>query len=496
VTGLRRLRDRTPLRVTLVAAVLVLVAMALGVMGIAATASLRGYLIDRIDSQLRAVANGPADRFLHDLAGTPNATGARVPSAYYLQLSDSSGHVIVSQSAALHDESPPRLPILNQAAATRLANQPFTAHAAGDSSHRWRVLVTPLADGSGSITTAVSLDDVDNTVGRLIVIDLLVGLVVLLVLGILGYALVRISLRPLTEVEHTAAAIADGDLSQRVPERDPGTEVGRLGSAVNTMLTQIEAAFRAREESEASARSSEDRMRRFVADASHELRTPLTSIRGFSELYRQGAVTDPVEVARVMGRIESEATRMGILVEDLLLLARMDQQRPLEQETVDLLPLAVETVGDAAAVDPDRPIRLRPDAESVLVLGDEQRLRQVLGNLVNNALVHTPAGTPVTVWVGAEGESAVIEVSDEGPGLTPEAAARVFERFYRTDTARARAHGGVGLGLSIVASLAAAHGGRATVTTTPGEGATFRVVFPLLAVQPSPLPGNSAGVIR
>jgi two-component system OmpR family sensor kinase len=317
-----------------------------------------------------------------------------------------------------------------------------------------------------------------------------------LALGVLGYALVRISLRPLTEVEHTAAAIAEGDLSQRVTERDPRTEVGRLGSAFNTMLTQIEAAFRAREDSEVSARSSEERMRRFVADASHELRTPLTSIRGFSELYRQGAVTDAEEVGRVMGRIENEAKRMGLLVEDLLLMARMDQQRPLEHEPVDLLPLAVEAVGDAKAVDPARPLTLRADAASVLVSGDEPRLRQVLGNLVSNALVHTPPGTPVAVWVGAEGDSAVIEVSDEGPGLPPDAAERVFERFFRTDSSRARAHGGVGLGLSIVASLAAAHGGRATVTTAPGRGATFRVVLPLLVPADGPLSEKPAGMIR
>jgi two-component system OmpR family sensor kinase len=304
----------------------------------------------------------------------------------------------------------------------------------------------------------------------------------------LGYGAVRSSLRPLAEVEATAAGIAAGDLSRRVPERDPRTEVGRLGRALNGMLTQIESAFMARSSSEAAARASEERMRRFVADASHELRTPLTSIRGFAELYRQGAVRDPAEVARLLRRVEDEAARMGLLVDDLLLLARLDQQRPLERRPVDLLAVATDAVADARAVAPDRHVSLRVVGDRApVVAGDEPRLRQVVGNLVTNALTHTPPGTPVAVIVGTEGSSAVLDVTDEGPGLAHDDAQRVFERFYRADAARSRSSGGTGLGLSIVAALVAAHGGTVRLDTAPGAGAAFRVRLPL-PQPPSPEP--------
>ncbi|HEY4725343.1 MAG TPA: ATP-binding protein, partial [Actinomycetota bacterium] len=251
-----------------------------------------------------------------------------------------------------------------------------------------------------------------------------------------------------------------------------------------------ESAFGARAASEASARRSEDRMRRFVADASHELRTPLTTIRGFAELYRQGAARDPAELDRLMRRIEDQAARMGLLVEDLLLLARLDTERPLDRQPVDLLALAAEAVNDARAVAPDRRIELvlggddgADQAAALVVLGDEQRLRQVLANLVNNALTHTPAGSPIEVRVGTstlDGRPGVaVEVVDHGPGLAPEQAERVFERFYRADPARSPADGGSGLGLSIVAALVAVHGGTVAVDSVPGRGARFRVVLPL-----------------
>jgi signal transduction histidine kinase len=307
---------------------------------------------------------------------------------------------------------------------------------------------------------------------------------------------VRASLRPLVEIEQTARAIAAGDLTRRVPDRDPRTEVGRLGQALNSMLAQIESAFGARAASEASARrseeaarQSEDRMRRFVADASHELRTPLTTIRGFAELYRQGASRDPAELDRLMRRIEDQAARMGLLVEDLLLLARLDQQRPLDRSPVDLLALAADAVNDARAVAPDRRIELvlgggdGDPGSALIVLGDGQRLRQVLANLVNNALTHTPAGSPVKVRVGGwdldGAPGAAVEVVDHGRGLAPQQAERVFERFYRADPARSHAAGGTGLGLSIVAALVAVHGGTVQVDSVPGRGARFRVVLPL-----------------
>jgi two-component system OmpR family sensor kinase len=339
------------------------------------------------------------------------------------------------------------------------------------------------------VVVAASLDGIDSTTRQLRTIDLVVSLVVLALLAGAGAAIVRASLRPLVEIEQTARAIAAGDLTRRVPDRDPRTEVGRLGRALNTMLAQIESAFSARAASEASARRSEDRMRRFVADASHELRTPLTTIRGFAELYRQGAARDPAEPDRLMRRIEDQAARMGLLVEDLLLLARLDRQRPLDRGPVDLLALATEAVADASAVAPDRRIELLLSSDdgqprhALVVLGDSQRLRQVLANLVGNALRHTPAGSPVEVRVGEatlDGRpGAAVEVVDHGPGLTPEQTERVFERFYRADPARSGGDGGTGLGLSIVAALVAVHGGTVQVDSVPGRGARFRVVLPL-----------------
>ena len=271
--------------------------------------------------------------------------------------------------------------------------------------------------------------------------------------------------------------IAAGQLDRRVPERDSRTEVGRLSLALNGMLAQIQSAVASSEQSAETARTSEERMRRFITDASHELRTPLTTIRGFAELYRQGAASD---VEMLMSRIESEARRMGLLVEDLLLLARLDQQRPLEQRPVDLLILATDAVHDARSIAPRRTVSLEllDGPGTPEVLGDEARLRQVLGNLVMNAVQHTPETGGITVRVGTVGADAVLEVCDQGPGLSAEDAHRIFERFYRTDSSRTRTSGGTGLGLSIVDSLVRAHGGVVTVTTAPGQGCRFTVRLP------------------
>jgi two-component system, OmpR family, sensor kinase len=292
------------------------------------------------------------------------------------------------------------------------------------------------------------------------------------------------SLRPLTEVEHTAAAIAAGELDRRVPERDPRTEVGRLSQALNGMLAQIQRAFASSESSAEKARTSEERMRRFITDASHELRTPLTTIRGFAELYRQGAARD---MEMVMSRIESESRRMGMLVDDLLLLARLDAHRPIERAHVDLLALVTDAVHDAQAVAPKRNITMEvlDGPGTPEVLGDEARLRQVLGNLVTNALQHTPESADIVVRVGTDVEDAILEVVDEGPGMSQQDALRIFERFYRTDSSRARISGGSGLGLSIVDSLVNAHGGIVTVTTAPGQGCRFYVSLPRIADVPA-----------
>jgi two-component system OmpR family sensor kinase len=351
---------------------------------------------------------------------------------------------------------------------------------------------------------AVDLGDINHTIRKIVAFDIAVSAAIVLVLAIVGVAVVRANLRPLEEIEETAEEIAAGHLNRRVRESDPRTEVGSLAQSLNIMLTQIETAFHAQQESEAAAHQSEERMRRFIADASHELRTPLTAIRGFAEYYRQrGGVETAEQLAtangsasehltaedldRIMHRVEAEASRMGLLVEDLLMLARLDQQRPLDIKPVDLLTLAADSVQDARMIAPDRTIELQvaPGA-AFIVDGDEARLRQVIGNLMTNALAHTPAGTPVTVRIGSGSldngaQAAILDVADQGPGLTPEQAQHVFERFYRADTARTRATGGSGLGLAIVASLVAAHGGTVSLRSAPGEGATFRVKIPLIA---------------
>ncbi|SFR30053.1 two-component system, OmpR family, sensor kinase [Lentzea waywayandensis] len=322
-----------------------------------------------------------------------------------------------------------------------------------------RVVVRDL-DGT-ELIASVDQSEVDRAVDDLRLAFLLISLGALILVGMAGYALVRASTRALEEVEQVAGEIAAGDLSRRVPVRRPGSEVGRLASALNTMLGQIEQAFAVRV-------SSEKRMRQFVADASHELRTPLTSIRGYAELYRQGAASDASEVLK---RIEDQASRMGLLVEDLLQLARLDSEQPLALSTVDLVVPVSDAVVEARMRDADRSVSLVLSAGPVLVEADEARVRQVLTNLLDNALIHTPAGSPIEVRLGA-GE---FSVADHGPGMTAEQASRVFERFYRADPARGP--GGSGLGLAIVAALVAAHGWRIELDTAPGEGAVFRVLF-------------------
>ena len=473
-------------------------AVTLAVVSLAGIAVLSGSLVGRLDDQLGVVAAANLRGLAAGRPLTPPPQARddiRLPSAFLIQLRDADGKPVRDYSVPLREGQP--LPGLPDDAAylEAHAGTPFTVHAASGGG-RWRVLIEPIADGSGgTLVVAGALDNIDSTIGRLQAIDLTVSGGVLLILVGIGVAIVRASLRPLVEMEQTAEAIAAGDLTRRVPDRDPRTEVGRLAAALNSMLAQIEAAFRARAASETTARRSEERMRRFVADASHELRTPLTTIRGFAELYRQGASREPGELDRLMRRIEDQAARMGLLVEDLLLLARLDQQRPLDRRPVDLLALATEAVNDARAVAPDRRIELELGADGdgggpLVVLGDEDRLRQVIANLMSNALTHTPAGSPIELRAGtSRGDgagNAAIEVVDHGGGLTRQQAERVFERFYRADPARSHAAGGTGLGLSIVAALVAAHGGTVEVSSEPGQGARFRVLLPLD-------PGSPAG---
>lgn len=479
---LARLWGRTSLRVKLIAGMLVLVTLGMTVMSAAGASVLRQYLVGRADDQLRSSVGRAIEQAVPQLRRGETNIDVRIPSEMYGQVRTDNGHVL-GQNPAWSETGHPRLP----ADLGPHIDRPFTVRGTGGS--QWRILAEPLP--GGVIVLAFSLDEVDRTVQRLVVIDAIVGLLVLAVLVMLGVWVVRASLRPLAAVEETAGAIAAGDLSRRVPQADPRTEMGRLGGSLNTMLGQIEAAFGARAQSEAAARRSEEtalrseeRMRRFIADASHELRTPLTAIRGFAEFYRQGAARSPAELDRLISRIEETASRMGLLVEDLLLLARLDRQRPIERRPVDLLAVAADSVQEARVLAPERKIDLSVEGGlAYQVHGDEPRLRQVIGNLLTNAIAHTLEGTPVEVRLTSGtlrgAPAAVIAVVDQGPGLSPEQAERVFERFYRADEARSRDYGGAGLGLAIVAALVAAHEGTVEADSTPGEGATFRVVLPL-----------------
>lgn len=481
-----------PLRIGLVIALLLLTASALIASGAAVTSALSQSLTQRTDEQLYDAArswaqprpmkqvrtnDGSVQWVPADSPGPMPRSVAEQPHRFFELHKSASGAVFFEVPGGGNASGVPDL-------SGQVGESPTTVGSADDSAVHWRVLTT--SNEYGSTTIGLPLTDNRETVSRLIFFEIAIGIIALIALGVVGYLVIQRSLRPLREVEDTAAAIAGGDLHRRVPVRGVDTEVDHLARSLNEMLAQIQYGVAATEASEEAARRSEAKMRRFVADASHELRTPLTTIRGFAELYRQGASTD---AGLVVGRIESEAERMGLLVEDLLLLARLDEKRPLERAPVDLLALVGDAVHNAQAM----AVRQRPTSASPArrigvvvetgegtldVIGDGPRLRQVLANLLGNALVHTPPEAAVMVRLTPARDEVRIDVIDSGPGLSAEAAARVFERFYRTDTSRTRASGGSGLGLSIVHALVAAHGGRVTVHSEPGEGATFTVVLP------------------
>ena len=348
---------------------------------------------------------------------------------------------------------------------------------------RVRAASVPLgAGGSGQLILAVPLGGTVGTLDRLLRIELAVTGGALIAAMVLGWWLVRVGMHPLRVMERTAEAISKGQLDQRVPGELARTEVGRLARALNVMLNRIEEAFSERDHTEAELRHSEARMRQFVGDASHELRTPLAAVSAYAELFERGASTRPEDLQRVMTGIMIETARMGSLVEDLLLLARLDEGRPLDDRDVEVVGLTSEAVNAASAVGPQWPVRLEA-AHPVEVTGDRMRLRQVIDNLLSNVRAHTPPGTPSVVTVAQQDGDMVMTVVDEGPGLSPEQMAHVFERFYRADPSRSRRHGGAGLGLAIVASIVRAHGGVVTVSSVPGQGSTFTVRIPVAGPQ-------------
>jgi signal transduction histidine kinase len=455
------------LRSRVMAAAALLVVLTSLVAGFLGVTLLRSYLLDRSDAQLRSFAT-VASRIMSKPDAPAKQNGQQtLPTQFFVEVIGADGTVQVA-GGPQHDADGPSL----TAAQLRDTGTPFTA--AGS----WRVLVQPLSGGE-HLVTAFSLDDLNSTVTRLEVADAIAGGVAIALLALVGLPLVRASLAPLARIESTAAAIAGGDLSRRIDHPTGNTEVARLATALDTMLSTIEAAYQARAEGEARAVRSEERMRAFAADASHELRTPLTSVQGLAEYgLQQGTAASQEELLRLMRLIARESGRMGRLVEDLLLLARLDAGRPLELRPTDLASIAAEAVQAGRVLYPDRAVTLVA-AEPVIVLADDGRLRQVIDNLLSNAVKHTPDGAPVTVTVTSSAGRGELSVADAGPGLTQDQAARVFERFYRTDGDRGRTRGGTGLGLAIAASLTAAHGGQIDVDTAPGRGATFSVRLPL-----------------
>jgi two-component system OmpR family sensor kinase len=458
------------LRTRLVAGVVGLVAIALVTTGIVGTTLLRGYLVHQVDQQLAvgvaAMGRSPSIRPLPP-ASPPEE---QLPTPFWFTDLAPDGTVVRQRGGSLGPGEPkPDLSGVTTAKVRQEAGRAFTVPStAGGSGFRVRAVEQP--DG-GADAVAISLHSVDATVNRLELITWLVALVVLAVLIALATVVVWMGLRPLETVERTAEDIADGDLSRRVPSGPPGTEIGRLSNTLNAMLTQIESAFAA------SARS-ETALRQFIADASHELRTPLTTVRGYAELAGKGALADDASQNRAMRRIEAEASRMGGLVDDLLLLTYLDQERPLKLTKVDLGALTTDAVADAQVRAPGRPIDYAGPKSPVFVDVDADRIRQVLANLLGNALTHTPDGTPVHVSLRRDDDHVRLEVADEGPGLQPDQVARLFERFYRVDASRSRARGGSGLGLAIVQAIVHASHGTVSCESGPGVGTSFVVTLP------------------
>ncbi len=462
------------LRSQLVLIMGVLMVATLTIISVLTLTLLHDTLVKQLDADL--VKNRQSiSSFLVRQATNPTANS--FSERYYGALLSRDGQISIDTNP-IGDR--PDLPAISPEEAAAVEGKGFFVPGTKRDSDGWRVYVTPLENRAGSVAIAVSYKEVNDTFNKVSVSTLLIGVSsTVAAIGIAWLAVTR-SFQPLTRVDKTAAAIAAGDLSRRVEVVNPGSEVGRLASSLNAMLAHIETAF-------ASRTASEQRMRRFVQDASHELRTPLVTIRGFSELYRHGALQSPEDVGAAMGRIESEAKRMGQLVDDLLTLARVDEQRPLEAKPLDLLLLGNDAALDARASAADRVITVvgldggapRPAP----ILGDEARLRQVVANLVTNALRYTPEGSPLEIAVGVQPViddrlDSILEIRDHGPGISEDEAARVFERFYRADTSRHRETGGTGLGLAIVAALVAQHDGTVRLTETPGGGATMSIRIP------------------
>lgn len=473
------------LRNRLLVSVLIVSAIGIGASDFGAIQSLRHFLVNQLDTQLITISHNTQLQL--DRAGIESQQPATddmqfmpirplrgVPTTTTVTLLDQNGVIVGHIGGDLTGISTgAEFKGFTVAKVAATAGRPFNFDASNGL--QYRVIATSLPSGQGSVLVSSSLENVSKTLKELGFLFFLISLLVLALVGLLARAFIRLSLKPLSEVEVTAAAIASGDLSARLPQSKPTTEVGKLTTSLNRMLERIEESFAVRVE-------SESKLRRFVADASHELRTPLTAIRGFAELHRQGAVSGEENTKELVGRIEKESIRMGSLVEDLLLLARMDQTPELAKEPVDLDTLVHEVVASARAAGPDHPITIDLPRGDNFVLGDSIRVHQAIANLLANARTHTPSGTPITVAIKQLENETTITVADKGPGLSSADQEKIFERFYRADTSRARTKGeGSGLGLSIVDAVMKAHGGSVSVLSELGQGCEFTLHFPIKA---------------
>ncbi len=481
------------LRARVLASVLLLAAAGLVILAVVTYAEQRSFLLDRVDQQLMEA--GPAVSVALDqqtreggggaggAAVTPDGGPGRggpnphLPPGIYGQRRTAAGDVLAHLLISYYGQAPPAAPLIP---ARVSPDELLTVGSAGSSGLRYRIYVHRDPEDTALTVLALPLREVDDTLSRLLLVEVLVVAGALVALGIGAFFVVRLGLRPLDRMGVTAGEIAAGQLSRRVSPATSRTEIGRLGLALNAMLERLEQAFAQREQ-------SEERLRRFLADASHELRTPLAAIRGYAELFRMGATRDEAERQTAMRRIEDESKRMGVLVEDLLTLARLDEAPAPTRALVDLATLARDAADDARATAPERSIGIHA-AGPALVCGDSHQLRQVLANLLRNALVHTPAATPIEVSVEQDAASVTLSVRDHGPGLPDGPAERLFERFWRAEGGRERGRAGAGLGLAIVGGVVAAHGGHVSALNAPGGGALFVVALPKAAAPEPELP--------
>ncbi|MHB1988687.1 MAG: sensor histidine kinase [Acidimicrobiales bacterium] len=464
------------IRNRILAVVLALVFLALAILDVVSYSVVRNSLISGADAQLQ----GASGRFFHSLlAGSPGFFCGGLPDRSFGALYVARGNsTLITEACATARVRAPSLP----PAVAAEVRSPSSDSGLFVTVGRFRVMGEPRTLPNGSSVLLVvgePLAPVHETLASVLILEIIVTGSILIAAGVTAFFLVQLGLRPLEKMAGTAGEIAAGDLSRRVEESDERTEVGRLGSALNVMLSRIEQAFLDKE-------ASESRLRRFVADASHELRTPLTSIRGYAELFANSDVSPSGDLSAGLRRIESESARMSGLVEDLLLLARLDQGRTLDEVPVDLAALVEDAARDARVVAPERTISVSTMGDLV-VKGDEARLRQVMANLVSNAVAHTPAGSPVELRAARAGDRVRLDVIDHGPGVPPGERTKVFDRFWRADESRQRSKGGSGLGLSLVSTVVAAHKGGVFVDATPGGGATFVVDLPAAStVLPEP----------